>query len=144
MNDFCIHEQRCNASVFFRRIFLRKLKNHFSLGFKLFQYKWHRLKSFVPILLLCWRVIHGIHDAGGHLLDEGHGAADDLTPLLLLLRPDDVSSLLPVNQAVIAPNVLDVVELADLREGADEGFCVLIVSHPEPDKHFFSYTTLYT
>ena len=90
-------------------------------------------EQFVPILLLCWRVVHGVHDAGGHLLDEGHGAADDLAPLLLLFRPDNVSGLLSVHQAVVAPYVLDVVEITDLGEGADEGFCVLVVTHSAQD-----------
>jgi len=48
------------------------------------------------------------------VLDEGHGAADNLAPLLLLFRPDDVSCLLSVDQAVVAPDMFDVVELSDL------------------------------
>jgi hypothetical protein len=42
-------------------------------------------------------------------------AADDLAPLDLLLVPHDVASLLPVRQAVVAPDVLHVVQVADLE-----------------------------
>ena len=49
------------------------------------------------------------------MVDERQGVADDVAPLDLLLVPNDFSSLLPVGQAVVAPDVLHVVKVSDLR-----------------------------
>ena len=62
------------------------------------------------------------------MLDQGHGVVNNLTPLLLLFVPDYVSGFLPVRQAVVAPNVFDIVEVAHLRKGAQEGFSVFVVA----------------
>ena len=63
---------------------------------------------------LCGRIVQGVHHLGGHVLDEGQGAADDVAPLVLLLVPHDVPGLLPIRQAVVAPDVLHVVQVAHL------------------------------
>ena len=53
--------------------------------------------------------------------DEGNGVGHDLAPLALLLLPDDLSGLLTVLQTVIAPEMLDVVQFANLGEHAQVG-----------------------
>ena len=81
--------------------------------------------GFVP--LLGRRMFHGFDDSGRHVSDERHCVPDDPTPLGFL--PDIRSRLLPLLEVVVAPNVLHVIQLANLTEKTHESLCLLMVSH---------------
>ena len=77
--------------------------------------------------LLCRGVVHRIHDARGHRLDKRHRVAHNLAPLVL--GPDIVSGLLTIEETIVAPDVLNVVELAHLGESPHKSLGVLVVAH---------------
>lgn len=81
------------------------------------------------MLLFGRGVVHRIHDAGGHCLDERHGVAHNFAPLIF--RPDSVPGPLSVDKAVVAPDVLDIVQVANLGERSHESLGILVVTHTD-------------